>query len=172
MNRRTFNAILGSGAMGFAAEAWPKGMAPASAKMTDSQSQPPKWPGGAYRRLLVDTHVPDWDPHLLADFDAAEYVRLIAQAGFNSVMQYAKSHVGLCLWQTKVGPLHANMKGRDYFGDVMKECRQRGLHTVAYYSLIYDIWAFDHYPDWRILPANGSDEILRGRTGIVCPNSP
>ena len=33
----------------------------------------------------------------------------------------------------------------------------RGLHTVAYYSLIYDIWAFDHFPDWRILPENGID---------------
>ena len=124
-----------------------------------------KWPDGAYRRMLVDTHVPDWDPHLLANFDAAEYVHTIAQAGFQSVMQYAKSHVGLCLWQTKVGPLHANMKGRDYFGEVMKECRRSGLHTVAYYSLIFDIWAFDHFPDWRILPENGTDQILKGRPG-------
>jgi hypothetical protein len=122
--------------------------------------------------LLVDTHVPDWDPRLLAKFDAAEYVHTIAQADFNSVMQYAKSHVGLCLWQSKVGPVDANMKGRDYFGEVMKECRRRGLDTVAYYSLIFDIWAFDHYPDWRIIPEEGEDIILKGRPGVVCPNSP
>jgi hypothetical protein len=158
--------------MTLAAEAWPKDKAPENTQKADAPGQPTKWPGGAYRRLLVDTHVPDWDPHLLANFDAAEYVQTIAQAGFQSVMQYAKSHVGLCLWQTKVGPLHANLKGRDYFGEVMKECRQRGLHTVAYYSLIYDIWAFDHFPDWRILPENGTGQIMKGRPGVVCPNSP
>jgi uncharacterized lipoprotein YddW (UPF0748 family) len=172
MNRRTFNTILGGGAMSLAAEAWPKGHASVNPQNADAQTAPAKWPYGAYRRLLVDTHVPDWDPHLLANFDAAGYVQTIAQAGFTSVMQYAKSHVGLCLWQSKVGPLHANLKGRDYFGDVMKECRQRGLHTVAYYSLIFDIWAFDHYPDWRILPESGADRMLKGRTGVVCPNSP
>ena len=119
MNRRAFNTIFGGGAMTLAAGAWPEDKAPTHPQIVSAQSQPVKWPGGAYRRLLVDTHVPDWDPHLLANFDAAEYVHTIAQAGFQSVMQYAKSHVGLCLWQTKVGPLHANMKGRDYFGEVM-----------------------------------------------------
>ena len=71
MNRRTFNTILGGGAMTLAAEAWPKDKAPANPPNVDTQSPPLKWPDGAYRRLLVDTHVPDWDPHLLADFDAA-----------------------------------------------------------------------------------------------------
>jgi hypothetical protein len=164
--------MLGGGAMSAATGAWPKGEGPVNPQTMEANSQPLKWPDGAYRRLLVDTHVPDWDPHLLANFDATEYVRMIAQAGFNSVMQYAKSHVGLCLWQTRVGPMHANMKGRDYFGEVMKECRRRGLHTVAYYSLIFDIWAFDHYPDWRFLPEKGGDAILEGRPGVVCPNSP
>lgn len=131
MNRRTFNTILSGGAMSLAADSWPKGMAPGNPPVSDPQTQPMKWPGGAYRRLLVDTHVPDWDPRLLAKFDAAEYVRTIAQAGFESVMQYAKSHVGLCLWPSKVGPLHANMHGRDYFGEVMQECRRAGLCTVA-----------------------------------------
>ena len=152
---------LGGGAMTLATDVWPKGETPANPRMEDAQSPPAKWPEGAYRRLLVDTHVPDWDPQLLANFDAAEYVRTIAEAGFTSVMQYAKSHVGLCLWPSQVGPVHANMKGRDYFGGVMKECRQRGLHTVAYYSLIFDIWAFDHFPDWRILPENGTDTAER-----------
>jgi hypothetical protein len=172
MNRRTFNTLFSSGAVSVAAGAWPKIPAQAGPQTEGGASYPAKWPEGAYRRLLVDIHIPDWDPALLARFDASEYVATIANAGFQSVMQYAKSHVGLCLWRTKVGPLHANMKGRDYFGEVMQECRRRGLHTVAYYSLIFDIWAFDHYPDWRILPENGYDRILEGRPGVVCPNSP
>jgi hypothetical protein len=137
-----------------------------------SAALPVAWPQGAFRRLLVDTHVPDWDPRLLASFDAAQYVATIAGARFQSVMQYAKSHVGLCLWRSKLGPVHANMRGRDYFGEVIQECRRHRLRTVAYYSLIFDIWNFDHHPDWRILPENGYDQIMKGRPGVVCPNSP
>jgi hypothetical protein len=172
MNRRAFNALVSGGAVGAAAGAWPKLNAEAGTRAEETASAPAKWPEGAYRRLLVDTHIPDWDPALLARFNASEYVATIANAGFQSLMQYAKSHVGLCLWQTKIGPLHANMRGRDYFGEVIEECRKRGLHTVAYYSLIFDIWAFDHFPDWRILPENGYESILQGRPGVVCPNSP
>jgi hypothetical protein len=66
-----------------------------------SASHPVKWPEGAYRRVLVDTHVQDWDPALLARFDASDYVATIANAGFQSVMQYANSRVGLCLWRKR-----------------------------------------------------------------------
>ena len=119
MNRRAFNALVSGGAVGAAAGAWPKSNAELVKRAEETSGAPAKWPEGAYRRLLVDTHIPDWDPALLARFNASEYVATIANAGFQSLMQYAKSHVGLCLWQTKVGPLHANMRGRDYFGEVI-----------------------------------------------------
>ena len=62
MNRRTFNALFSSGAASVAAGAWPKIHAQAGPQAEAGASYPTKWPGGAYRRLLVDTHVPDWDP--------------------------------------------------------------------------------------------------------------
>ncbi len=166
MNRRTFEKTL---AVGFAGLL--DGLA-SPAQDPTSVTTKAKWPRDAYRRLLVDTHVPDWDPRLLGKFDASRYVDTISRAGFNSVMQYANSHVGLCLWQTKIGQVHGALRGRDFFGDVMAECRRRGLHRVAYYSLIFDMWAFDTQPGWRTLPDNGAEEFFRGRTGTVCPNSP
>src|ERR1700722_4708200 len=169
MNRRTFEKTI---AVGFAGLAGAGGRGAGPAQEPAATFANPKWPEGAYRRVLVDTHVPDWDPRLLGSFDAARYVDTIAKAGFNSVMQYANSHVGLCLWQTKIGQLHAALKGRDFFGEGMQECAKRGLHRVAYYSLIFGIWAFDTHPDWRTLPDNGAEEFFKGRTGTVCPNSP
>lgn len=131
-----------------------------------------EWPARTYRRLLVDTHVPDWDDRLLASFDAADYVSTIAGAGFQSLMQYANSHAGLCLWATKVGQMHRNMKGRDYFGEVMEECRRYGLHRIAYYSLVFDDWAYHTYPDWRVVSPDYSEPQKHERTGAVCINSP
>ena len=171
MQRRTFNKLIGLGTVGGF-----RGWAEAHPQPQSPQTGPPplKWPEGVYRRLLVDTHIPDWDPQLMARFDPADYVRTIAQAGFQSLMQYANSHVGLCLWQTKVGQPHANMKGRDYFGEVLEECRKHGLHATTYYTLIYDNWAYEKHPDWRIVSLGDDEQLrpLRKRYGTVCPNSP
>ncbi len=172
MDRRTFQKLIGLGTFGSwcARSANPMAAAP----MQSAPTAPGKWPVDIYRRLLVDTHIPDWDPQLMARFDPVEYVRTIAGAGFQSLMQYANSHVGLCLWQTKVGQPHAAMKGRDYFGEVLGEVKERGLHATCYYTLIYDNWAYEKHPDWRIVSAS-DDQLLRfmrKRYGTVCPNSP
>ncbi len=130
------------------------------------------WPRDVYRRYSVDIHVPDWDPQLLGRFNAAEFVGAIARGGLKSFLMYTNSHVGLCLWHTNVGHRHAALKGRDFFGEVVAECRKREVHPLAYFSLIYDNWNYEHHPDWRITPAGGNNAQLDGRYGVVCPNSP
>lgn len=185
MNRRTFNKFAGLGAVQalaggatFGAQSSAAGVDTQtnSADLPHAYAQIParavEFPARTYRRLLVDTHIPDWDDRLFASFDAADYVSTIAAAGFQSLMQYARAHVGLCLWRTKIGEMHRNMKGRDYFGEAMDECRRHGLHRVAYYSLIYDDWAYRTHPDWRNLAEDGAYNQLHGRTGTVCINSP
>jgi len=174
MDRRTFNKLASLGAMSALKPDMAMGSQQASIPQATAQIPPRKveWPSQTYRRLLIDTHVPDWDPNLLVNFNAADNVAAIAGAGFQSFMQYANSHAGLSLWRTKLGQMHAGMKGRDYFGEVMEECRRHGLHRLAYYSVIFDDWAYQNHPEWRILPEIGYNRILFSRTGTVCPNSP
>jgi hypothetical protein len=185
MNRRTFNKSLGLGSLAAlmpgahgqqndgSNTSGPKNSAVTAKPFVTAQipARTAAWPSGTFRRLLVDTHIPDWDD-LLTDFDAADYVKTIADAGFQSLMQYANSHAGLCLWRTKLGQMHKGMRGRDYFGEVMEKCRVHGLNRVAYYSLVYDDWAYETHPDWRILPEGGYDPDLYSRMGTVCINSP
>lgn len=180
MDRRTFNKLAGLAVVGDMGNLI--GLEGQQSLPATSPGGIVKWPSQTYRRLLIDTHVPDWDPRLLANFNAADYVNTIAKAGFQELMQYANSHVGLCLWRTKIGQMHAGMRGRDYFGEVMEECRRYGIHGVAYYSVIYDDWAFRTHPDWRVAPEEGQDfilgqathyaSVLDKRPGVVCPNSP
>lgn len=129
------------------------------------------WTPRALRRLLVDMHVPDWDPQLMGRFDPEHYVEVIAEAGVQSLMQYANSHVGLALWRSAIVPTHRAMGERDWFGEVVDACRRRGISVVAYFSVIYDNQAYQAHPDWRILPVDG---IVGppGRYGTVCLNSP
>ncbi len=169
MDRRTFNAMLGLGGLARIPKQF--AMSPGQAASGEQPLPSVKWPDRTFRRLLIDTHVPDWD-HLLQDFDAADYVSTIAGARFQSLMQYANSHVGLCLWRTKLGQMHAGMRGRDYFGEVVEQCKKHNLHVSAYYSVIFDDWAYQNHPDWRLSPEEGYDRQMFSRTGTVCPNTP
>ncbi len=162
---------MSSGAIGIAANPQVQGGIQQT-EAPENATQPSKWPDQVFRRLLIDTHIPDWDPAFLSRLDPVGYVDCIAQAGFQSLMQYTNSCVGLCLWRTEVGQMHANLKGRDLFGEIINECRRLGLHTVAYFIVIFDNWAFEKYPAWRILPEQGGDGMLQGRQGLVCPNTP
>jgi hypothetical protein len=164
MNRRAFNQALSAGA------AW---LASPKTHALGADAGPRlKWPDQVYRRLLVDTHVPDWDPVLLSRFDARDYVDTIAGAGFQCLMQYAISCAGLCLWPTKIGTVHRGMHGRDYFGEVMEECKRRGLYRVAYFHVVWDNWGYQMRPQWRFRPAEGDEEVMEGRYGYTCINTP
>lgn len=137
-----------------------------------SESATSEWPGQVFRRYSVDMHVPDWSPELLSRFDATRFIGLIIEGGAQSMMMMANSHTGLCVWKTKIGRMHGNLHGRDYFGEVVGECRRRGIHPIAYFSVIFDNASFESHPDWRIQRAEGDETILKSRYGVCCPNSP
>jgi len=133
------------------------------------------WYKNHWRRILVDMHIPDWDSEFLSMLDAEKYVDMMEAAGATGAMVYANSHVGLCMYPTKVGRMHNGLKGRDFFGRVTELCHKRGIAVVAYYSLIFNNVAYIEHPDWRIvfhkwLPQGG--EHAPGRYGTCCPNSP
>jgi hypothetical protein len=131
------------------------------------------------RRNLVDMHVEDWNEEFLSRFDPRAYVALLKRARVQAAMVYANSHVGLCTWPTRAGSMHRGLKGRDVFGEIVRLCHEQGMSVVAYFTLIYDNWAYDHDPSWRQIDADGRasrDRAVRtlssGRYGICCPNAP
>ena len=174
MDRRTFNKLIGGAALGSQAPAL-DGLAqahPGTLMGNDGVKFTTEWPRQVYRRLLVDTHIPDWDPLFLSRFDTAQYVDTIARAGFQLLMPYTNSCVGLALWKTQVGEMHANLHGRDMFGEIVTESRRRGIHTAAYFIVTRDNWAAEKHPSWRLMPPTGNTHILDNRYGQTCANTP
>jgi len=117
-------------------------------------------------------HIPDWDERFLSEFDADAYVEMLARAQVQSAVVYAHSHVGLCTYPTKVGRMHRGLKGQNILAEVIERCHRRGISVVVYVSLIYDRWADEAHPDWRIVKANGAFASEGSRHGLLCPNSP
>jgi len=127
------------------------------------------------RQILLDMHVPDWDPGFLANFDPVRMADLYQKSGAQAVMHYCNSHMGLCYWPCSVGEMNKLLKGRDVVGETVTELHRRGMASCAYYSCMFNNWAWTHHPDWRMVFAGevaGHGEGTRGsRYGICCFNS-
>src|SRR6516225_8166251 len=135
-------------------------------------ANPNKWYSHAYRRAVNDMHIPDWDEKFLSQVDVDQYVSMLVKARAQSVVAYAMSHVGLFNYPTKVGRQHQGLKGRNLLKEIIDSCHSHQIAVVVYNSLIFDRWAADNHPDWRLRTHDGSVHGKGGRHGLLCPNSP
>ncbi|HEX3728130.1 MAG TPA: beta-galactosidase trimerization domain-containing protein [Pirellulales bacterium] len=130
------------------------------------------WYETAYRRAVIDMHIPDWDEKFLSEFDAANYVDMLVKSRAQSVVAYAQSHVGLFNYPTKVGQQHRGLRGRNILAEIIERCHAHQIAVVVYTSLIFDRWAADTHPEWRMVTHQGKLQGEGGRQGVLCPNSP
>jgi len=143
-----------------------------------------KWYSKSYRRNLIDMHIEDWNDEFLSKFDPKAYVEMLKISQTQVAMIYANSHVGYCYWPTKTGLMHKCIKGRDIFGEIVTLCYKENLIPLAYYSVIYNNWAYENNQTWRMLDIDGKpsrerrsisvdneSSIKLGRYGLCCPNS-
>lgn len=143
-----------------------------------------KWYSGNYRRNLVDMHIDAWDKEFLSRFDPQDYFDCLKKAGINGPMIYTHSHVGYTNWPSKSGEMHPGFGGERKVEKLFHLCNADGMDVIAYYSLIYNNWAYDAHPSWRMLdihgvPSRGDNGIDagnlmmqgQGRYGLLCPNN-
>lgn len=138
------------------------------------------WIKGNYRRNLMDMHIDDWHPEFLTKINVKEYVEALKAAGVQAAMVKGKPHTGLCNYPTKVGRMHKGLNGYDFLGDMVKTCHENGIAVIAYFTQIFDNWAYEEHPSWRLVTAEGKnfreyrhgEDFKSGRYGIVCPNNP
>lgn len=143
------------------------------------------WFENTYRRHLCDMHIDDWNGEFLSKFSPEEYFENLKKAKIQNAMLYFQSHAGLCYYPTKSGKMHNGFKGKE---DAMKRlvdmCRSNGIKVTGYYSLIYNNWAHNEHPEWRMVDKNGHSRLEASeavnesfasqdicRYGLCCPNN-
>ncbi len=123
-----------------------------------------------YSRLLIDNHITDQKKLFMSRFDPVDYAAKVRESGVESAMVYACDHNGNCYYPTRVGHMHANLCGRDLFGETVTELARVGIVPVAYYTVVYHNNAAITHPDWRLKSADG---VFRDRRyHWCCPNHP
>ncbi|HEX4444164.1 MAG TPA: beta-galactosidase trimerization domain-containing protein [Galbitalea sp.] len=131
-----------------------------------------KWWATSRRRVFFDSHTPDWnDPNqrgnapfpdfpVLSAVDPESDLEVLAGAGVDSVVLFAKCQYGNAYYPTKIGRQHSALDGRDLFGEQLAAAHSRGLRVIAYYSNMWDTAQAGANPDWALVPAES-----RGNTG-------
>ena len=131
-----------------------------------------RWYTNAYRRAVIDMHISDWDERFLSEFDPNAYADALVASRSQSIVCYCQSHVGLFNYPTKIGQQHRGWQGRNAFQEMIDACHNRGISVQVYTSLIFDRWAGDQHPEWRIVNTKGKVRSVRSRHNTLCPNSP
>lgn len=144
------------------------------------------WYKHNFRRHLCDMHISDWDDCFLSEFSPDEYVSNLKRARIQNAMLYFQSHTGLCYYPSKVGKMHHSFTGRENSMRLIADrCHEEGIAVTGYYSLIYNNWAHDNHPDWRMVDKTGKSLYEQNgklnaefasntifRYGLCCPNNP
>ncbi len=128
------------------------------------------WIDRSYARLLIDNHISEDDPSFMCRFDPQVYAAQVQQAGVDAAMVYACDHNGNCYYPSRVGHPHANLAGRDLFGETVGLLRAAGITPVAYYTTVYHNHSAKTHPAWRMQNAQGQQH--QGRYWFSCVNNP
>ncbi len=132
------------------------------------------WSERSWRRILVDTQIPDWDPSFLSRLTPESIVEAVANSGAEAAMVYFQSHTGLCNWPTASGATHGAFANGDSLGRTVDLLHARGVPVCAYYSVQFNNWAYLNHPDWRVVQStrNVMGSLPTPRYGLCCANNP
>ncbi len=165
--RRTFLKASGGAALALASAAhFPDALA------VDADGSGEPWYRHAWRRAVIDMHIPDWDDKFLSQFDPHEYADMLERSRAQSIVCYCQSHVGLFNYPTKVGKQHEAFRGRNMMQEMIDACHEKEIAVVLYCSLIFDRWCGDTHPEWRMRRPDGEIHGLGDRHCVMCVNSP
>jgi len=75
--------------------------------------------------------------------------------------------------------VHRAFESENKIKELIGLCRAEGIDAIGYYSLIFNNWAYDTHPEWRMVDFTsgktsrepGFLAAFNNRYGIVCPNN-
>ena len=107
-----------------------------------------------FRQIHLDFYNIELILDIAADFNAREFAAMLHGSRVNSINLFAKCHHGYAYYNTAIAARHPSLK-IDLLGDMLRECKNKGIATVYYYSLVWDVLQARKHPDWLMVNSAG-----------------
>lgn len=97
-----------------------------------------------YANNVQETAFSKYDPERIADE--------LAGIGADVVAVYATNQWGIAYYPSDIWPMHPQLKGRDYFGELSAALKARGVKVIAYTN-----WLDSKRAEWNMIPFGCED---------------
>lgn len=88
-----------------------------------------------------------------SNFDPDRIAAELKTTGADILAVYAANQFSVAYYPSTVWPMHPNLKGRDYFGEVSSRLQRQGQKVIAYIN-----WLESRHPEWYVVPLGGRPE--------------
>jgi Hypothetical glycosyl hydrolase 6/Beta-galactosidase trimerisation domain len=102
-----------------------------------------------------------------AKYDPGRIAAELASTGADIVAVYAANQFSVAYYPSKIWPMHPNLLGRDYFGEVSSRLQAQGQKVIAYIN-----WLESRHPEWYVVPLGGKAETEYPLASWADPNNP
>ena len=145
--RRELLQLGAAGAIGWAADAHAE--APPVPAKTDGH--PFAWLNKRRRIYWYDQYALNEQETAFARYDPDRIAAELAATGAEIVAVYAANQFSVAYYPSAIWPMHPNLKGRDYFGEVSARLKAQGQKVIGYIN-----WLESRHPEWYVVPLGGA----------------
>ena len=148
-------------------------MSPAVTGADPGVQHPHRWLLQSRRRLFFDMHFPNWPGTGIAEhLEPVKLAVAIAESGADSAVLFAKCQYGSFYTRVAGERLHQGLGDVDFLEETSEALRQRGVRSIAYYSVAWDERFADERPEWLAENASGARGAGPYRWRTLCINGP
>ena len=153
VTRRDLMRMGALGAMGLTVKGTQTKAADAAESSGKTVASPHDWSNNRQRIYWYDQYALNDQASAFANYDPDRIAAELAATGADIVAVYAANQFSVAYYPSKIWPMHPNLKGRDYFGEVSSRLQAQGQKVIAYIN-----WLESRHPEWYVVPLGGKPE--------------
>ncbi len=97
-------------------------------------------------------------------YDPDRITEELVDTGVDVVAVYATNQFSVAYYPSDILPMHPNLQGRDYFGEVCSRLQANGKKIIAYIN-----WLESRHPEWAFIPMSHMHDAEEYRKSITYP---
>ena len=106
------------------------------------------------RQIHLDFHTSELMPSIGEKFDKIQFQEALKVGHVNQINIFAKDHHGWCMFPTKVGNMHPNLKF-DLLKSEMEACHEIGVKCPFYFTVGWSANDAELHPEWCMRESDG-----------------